>query len=233
MTHEVKPISQGHRLVLTYNVINTQPAAVKLPTAKIFTRSDRDLAYALGCWNLTKTETPDFLCHFLDHKYTEDSLRMSRLVGTDQTLVNQLVRAATRSDFTVFLATFEHTRHGGCDDYRGASIQEEFDSQSELQKMVGLEGNEVAKNVEVDDSHFVQHLDFIDEEADKEDFEGHTGNAGATKTLWYRRTVNLSYILLSSFDLTIFSRPWSSCPSQDGSSLSPSELSKDLYRAWP
>lgn len=176
-------------LVLTYNVINKQPAAVKLPTAKTFTRSDRDLAYALRCWNLTKTETPDFLCHFLDHKYTEDSLRTSRLVDTDQTLVNQLVCATTRSDFTVFLATFEHTRHGGCDDYRGASIQEEFDSQSELQKMVDLKGSEVAKNVDVDDSHFVQHLDFIDKDADKEDFEGHTGNAGATKTLWYRRTV--------------------------------------------
>lgn len=190
MTHEVKPISQGHRLVLTYNVINKQPAAVQLPTAKTFTRSDRDLSYAIRCWNLTTAETPDFLCHFLDHKYTEDSLRLSRLVGADQTTVNQLVCAADRSDFTVLLATFEHMRHGGCDDYSGAAIQEEFDSSSELQKMADLEGNEVAKNLEVNDDNFVEHLDFVDEEADKEDFEGHTGNAGASKTLWYRRTVS-------------------------------------------
>jgi hypothetical protein len=103
------------------------------------------------------------------------------------------VSAANRSDFTVFLATFEHMRHGGCDDYSGAAIQEEFDSSSELQKMVDLEGNEVAKNVEVNDDHFVEHLDFVDEEADKEDFEGHTGNAGASKTLWYRRTVSSTH----------------------------------------
>jgi hypothetical protein len=174
-------------------VINKQPAAVKLPTAKTFTRSDRDLLYALRCWNLTTAETPDFICHFLDHKYTEDDLQMSRLVGADQALVTQLLSAANRSDFAVYLATFEHMRNGGCDDYRGAAIQEEYHSQSELQKMVDLEGNEVAMNVQVHDSHFVHHLDFDDDEPDKEDFEGHTGNAGAEKTLWYRRTVSFTH----------------------------------------
>lgn len=114
---------------------------------------------------------------------------MSRLVGANQTTVNQLVSAVNRSDFTVFLATFEHMRHGGCDDYSSAAIQERFNSQLELQKMVDLPGNEVAKNVDVDDSHSVDHLDFAEEEADKEDFEGHTGNAGTQKILWYRRTV--------------------------------------------
>jgi hypothetical protein len=118
---------------------------------------------------------------------------MSRLVGADQTLVNQLLSAANRSEFTLFLATFEHMRHGGCDDYRGAAIEDELDSESELQKMVDLEGNEVAKNVNVENCHFVVDLDFVDEVADKEDFEGHTGNAGAQKTLWYRRTVRSIY----------------------------------------
>jgi hypothetical protein len=75
VTHEVKPISQGHRLVLTYNVINTQPAAVALPTAEILTQPDQDFAHILRHWNTHTDDTPDFLCRFLDHKYTEDSLR--------------------------------------------------------------------------------------------------------------------------------------------------------------
>lgn len=134
---------------------------------------------------------------------------MSRLVGADQTILNQLVTAANRLDFALFLATFEHMRSGGCDDYSGADIQEEFSSESELQKMVDLEGNEVAKNVNVDNSHFVQHMDFVEEEPDKEDFEGHTGNAGAQKTLWYRRTVRPCRTTLSPIALTYSFRSWS------------------------
>ncbi|GAB7327168.1 hypothetical protein MBLNU13_g11078t2 [Cladosporium sp. NU13] len=189
VTHKVKPTSQGHRLALTYNVTNTQPAAVKLPTSKTFSRSDRDLLHILRCFNSNVTGVTDFMCHFLDHKYREDSLRMSRLLGADQTVVNQPLCAANRSDFDLFLATFEQMHHGGCDDYRGATIDDELDSESELQKMVDLEGNEVAKNVNVENCHFVVDLDFADQVADKEDFEGHTGNARAHKTLWYRRTV--------------------------------------------
>lgn len=188
MTHEVKPVTRGHRLVLTYNVINTQPALVKLPTASSFSRSDRELAQIFKCWNENAT-TPDFLCHFLDHKYTQDSLRMSRLVGGDQALLHQVIRAADRTDFALFLATFEYMLHGGCEDDSSARIYEQYNSHTKLQKMVDLEGNVVATDVDINEDQIVQDVNFAREEPDDEEFQGHTGNAGAEKTLWYRKVV--------------------------------------------
>jgi hypothetical protein len=175
-------------------MINKKPAVVKLPTAKTFTRSDTDLNRILTSWSSNAADAPDFLCHFLDHKYTEDGLRMSRLVGADQAIANQVLQAANHSDVKLFLATFEHMRSGSCADYwaksdTDAGIDEEFDSYSRLEKVVDLEGNAVAKNVVVDDDQMVQAVQFCEEVPDGEAFQGYTGNEGAEKTLWYRRAV--------------------------------------------
>lgn len=58
--------------------------------------------------------------------------------------------------------------------------------------VVDLQGNVVAPNVGVDeDEHIVQRGYLGDREPDDEDYEGHTGNAGAQATHWYR--VSLSF----------------------------------------
>jgi len=196
VTHEVKPVKKGHRLVLTYNVINTQPAAAFLPTAEILTQSDRDFAHILRRWNTHHTDTPDFLCHFLEHKYTEDSLRMSRLVGKDQAIVTQAARVAERTDDAVlYLATFEHMRSGSCDDDDPrAGIDEFFNSHTKLKKVVKLDGSEVAKNVDIDETDMVQEVAFEELDPDDEDYQGHTGNAGVEKTLLYRKAVSMHSI---------------------------------------
>jgi hypothetical protein len=197
VTHEVKPITTGHRLVLTYNVINTQPAAACLPTAEVLTQSDRDFADILRRWNSYNTDTPDFLCHFLDHQYTEASLRISRLVGKDQAIVTQAARVAERTDGAVlYLATFEHMRFGSCDDDDPkADIDEVFDSHTILKKVVKLDGSKVARNVDIDETDMVQEVAFEELDPDDENYQGHTGNAGAEKTLWYRKAVSWAFHL--------------------------------------
>lgn len=192
VTHEVKPITKGHRMVLTYNVINTQRAAVFLPTAEILTQADRDFAQILRRWNTYCDDTPDFLCHFLDHKYTEESLRLSRLVGKDQAIVTQAARVAERTNNAVlYLATFEHMRSGSCDDDNPkADIDEVFNSHTRLQKLVKLDGSEVATDVDINETAMVQTVAFEELDPDDEDYQGHTGNAGAEKTLWYRKAVS-------------------------------------------
>lgn len=114
---------------------------------------------------------------------------MSRLVGGDQSLLHQVIRAAERSDFALFLATFEYMLHGGCNDYASAGIHEQYGTHTKLQKMVDLEGNTAATDVDIDKDQIVQDVDFASEEPDDEDFQGHTGNAGVEKTLWYRKVV--------------------------------------------
>ena len=192
MTHEVKSISKGHRLVITYNVINTQPATVALPSAEILTQSDRDFAHIPRRWNTHYDDTPNFLCHFLEHKYTEESLRLSRLVGKDQAIVTQAARVTERTNHAVlYLATFEHMRSGPCDDDDpNADIEDVFQSHTKLKKLVRLNGSEVAKDVDIDETDMVMQMAFEEQEPDDENFQGHTGNAGAEKTLWYRKAVS-------------------------------------------
>lgn len=52
-------------------------------------------------WNDDNGKEADFLCHCLEHEYTESSLSLSRLAGADLSVVNQAARAAQQTDFIV------------------------------------------------------------------------------------------------------------------------------------
>lgn len=52
VTHEVKPATKGHRLVLTFNLVNAQPASVRMPSASILSQSEQELARIFRGWNV-------------------------------------------------------------------------------------------------------------------------------------------------------------------------------------
>jgi len=62
-------------------------------------------------------------------------------------------------------------------------IEEIFHSHTKLKKMVNLDGSEVANDVDIDETDMVQPVAFEEQDPDDEDYQGHTGNAGAEKTL--------------------------------------------------
>jgi hypothetical protein len=195
--HEVKPITSGHRVVLTYNLINIDQS-IQLPAASTIGDRDGQLLDALklwseaGVWNDTNSKEVDFLCHCLQHQYTQSSLSLSRLAGADLSVVTKAVRAAQQTDFVVYLATFERTRSGGCNDgygYGSHEIIEETDDDWKLQKIVALDGTAVAKDVLVSKWEMLDPEVFDDRDPDDEDFEGWTGNEGASTTQWYRSSV--------------------------------------------
>lgn len=120
---------------------------------------------------------------------------MSRLVGKDQAIVTQAARVAERTDEAVlYLATFEHMRSGSCDDDDPkADIDEVFQSHTKLKKLVKLDGSVVAKNVDIKETDMVQSMPCEELDPDDENFQGHTGNVGAEKTLWYRKAVSFMF----------------------------------------
>lgn len=99
---------------------------------------------------------------------------------------------AEREGFKLFLASFEHMLHGGCDDYSGADINDEFDTHWKLQKMVHLDGSDVARNVDITPDNLIQPWDELNLAPDDQYFSGHTGNTGAEKILWYRKAVSVA-----------------------------------------
>lgn len=79
---------------------------------------------------------------------------------------------------------------GGCDDHPSAGMNDDYDRHWKLQKMVRLDGAEVARNVNIGEDHLIQAWDDLNFVPDERDFQGHTGNTGAEKRLWCRKAVS-------------------------------------------
>jgi hypothetical protein len=58
-----------------------------------------------------------------------------------------------------------------------------------LQKVVALDGKDVAEDVEIGSRYTVDPKILESLKPDEEEFSGWTGNEGAYTTLWYRRSV--------------------------------------------
>lgn len=203
--HEVKPITSGHRVVLTYNVIN-DARFLPLPAAATHGDHDSQLQQVLRQWSDEDiwysdiNDQVDFLCHCLEHEYSWGSLSLPQLVGNDLQVVSRAAQAAKRTKFVVYLATFERKRVGDCQEDEseygdhGDSIpkfREDYEIEDEwfLRRVVALDGKDIAEDVEIG-SHYMLDPKILESlKPDDEEFSGWTGNEGASLTLWYRRSV--------------------------------------------
>lgn len=152
-------------------------------------------------------EIPQTKAYMLEHHYTEASLSFNSLKGKDLQIATYLKEAAAETYVYFCLANVERTVVGGCDDYdsryrgyRGYYDEEESDEEFHtiedvieqdisLLYVAGLDGSEIGRDMPFGEDHLIQKDIFDDLSPDDEDFEGHTGNEGATATHFYRRTV--------------------------------------------
>jgi hypothetical protein len=196
--HAVTKVTAGYRLVLTYNLIHTglhaQPSAAANEEA---TQPFRDL---LTTWaeNVIKpgSHVQNKVAFMLDHKYTDANLRLNHLKGRDAVLANALMRALLGSGCIFFLANVELVVDGSCEEHYGYgyssrydtnfhAIEEEFSRSLVLRLVVTPDGSEVAKGLPIEEDDIVQE-DCFARDPDDEEYEGYTGNAGASATHYYR-----------------------------------------------
>lgn len=186
--HEVKPVTSGYRIVLTFNLIQTGTTMLK----GISTYNERtaSLKAALDQWDIVCD--PAFLIYLLEHKYTDASVSLDRLKGNDLTRVQSVAKMADETNCVCYLASVEKEVVSSVDegrDYYGGSIGsedivEELNSTTMLKRVLNLKGEVVLKNVPVEEEDFVQD-DPFDGEPDDDEFSGFTGNEGADVTHWY------------------------------------------------
>lgn len=69
------------------------------------------------------------------------------------------------------------------------SIGDEIDSSLSLEHVVDLDGSLRLADVDITEDDIIQLEPFEGREPDNEDFQGFTGNEGATTTHWYRNSV--------------------------------------------
>jgi hypothetical protein len=202
--HEVKPVTSGHRLVLTYNLIHTTLGPKELA-------ANSDIAMAklrlvLSNWKEKMGSDPLLqapLAFLLEHQYTEIGLSCDALKGHDQQLLSHLRPACEESEFDLYLANFSATIHG---DVEAEDYEIDFDERSHdgsaifhdikketyreisLGKVVDLNGNKVAEELNFEEESFIQKELFKDVKPNHESYSGWTGKSAYTSH-FYHRTV--------------------------------------------
>jgi len=100
VTHEIKPIAEGHRLVLIYNIIRTGDDGAT--SADFLVQQDRELHSAIAKLRL-RSPAPKRTLYFLEHKYSQSSLRIDHLKGRDRAVVQSLQEPCMSNGYYLFL----------------------------------------------------------------------------------------------------------------------------------
>ncbi len=127
--HEVHPIKEGYRIVLTYNLVleHNAPAA-GAPTAAINELTDAIREFfatpgqARWSGDHSMRSPPDRLVYLLDHEYTQRGLQWNRLKNSDAQRAIALQEVARELDCEIFLALADVHETWSCEDeYSGYS----------------------------------------------------------------------------------------------------------------
>ncbi|KAG9238196.1 hypothetical protein BJ875DRAFT_437669 [Amylocarpus encephaloides] len=210
VTHEVKPVISGHRLVLTYNLVHRSLGPRDLSASSDSTGAKLGALFSEWKEGLHKSPYTRLVAYELEHQYTDASLCLGGLKGKDQVVGMSLQQVCKEFGFSFYLANFEQTIYGECDEgdvYRQDfhAITEHCDRSASLLKVVELDGSEVAKHIQFSVENFTRDVCFEDSDPDDEDYSGYTGNEGVSATHFYRRTVAI--IMPRSYRFNFFFGP--------------------------
>ncbi|KAI0851538.1 hypothetical protein F5Y00DRAFT_267723 [Daldinia vernicosa] len=123
VTHEIKPLKSGYRLVLTYNIIHTGRKRI---SAGLVGKQSERLRSVLVKWE-SKLPSTEKLIYMLDHKYTQSSLKLSNLKGRDSAVCQCLYEVGLGCGFTIFLAKMTRTQSDeryGYDDEESTELED-------------------------------------------------------------------------------------------------------------
>ncbi|KAK8112876.1 hypothetical protein PG984_013402 [Apiospora sp. TS-2023a] len=181
VTHEVKEITSGHRLVLTYNIVldgnpSNKPSAGGVVQQQIALESMLKNA---------QTHYPNAtrLLYPLEHKYSETSLSLRMMKGDDRARVYAVQKACASSGYLLLLANITKTRTAFEDE------GEEFDEPYyNLTHVATCNGAQVSTGIRLDPS-FIGPNPYRDRDADSETEGDFTGNESMPSEYRYHDSV--------------------------------------------
>ncbi|KAK5714598.1 hypothetical protein LTR15_010780 [Elasticomyces elasticus] len=185
--HEIKPVTSGFRLVLTFNLV--QAAALGQSYASGFALRYPILEEAASI-SLQTLKADDLAkAQALQHFATENQLVLY-LASCEKEVSGD----AEADDYEEYRGN-KRRRWGWDEDDYGArttdyhEITNEMESSITLQRLVDVHGTELARDIVISEEDFLQDDPYEDRDPTAHEYEGYTGNAGATATHWYRDTV--------------------------------------------
>ncbi|KAF8844491.1 hypothetical protein BDN67DRAFT_962852 [Paxillus ammoniavirescens] len=209
--HEVKPVTSGFRLALSYNLIHTSSSIP--PSIPNMTNAVANVSHIFHKWAAGKySRSQDKVAFLLDHEYSEHNLKTTALKGKDAHLIAQLRGPAEEANIMLCLANLE-LHITGCADDDGHSyykrnrcyyddresgsedpgMLDEISRSLELEKVVTLKGIPFLDSLPLENEALIPEDPFEDASPDETEYEGYMGNGAGELQYWYRRTVLLMF----------------------------------------
>lgn len=201
--HEVKPITSGYRLALSYNLIHNS-TSLPLPTVPTVNPAIADLRDIFDKWRRGYYEdAPSHISYLLEHQYSKVDLSRGDkgLKGVDAHLVRVLFEISKEAGVALGLAELEchvvggasedfdpyssgkRARHSYYDEYDDCGddtpcIGEETSRTTTISSLVDLDGNFLIGEgkITVTNDGLIPNDPFEDEDPDDRDYEGYMGN---------------------------------------------------------
>jgi len=210
--HQVRPVTSGYRIVLTYNLIlkgdTVAAAAVQADPALT-----GQLAGCLGEHFGKSSDEPTRLVYLLDHEYTQRALGWARLKGDDASRAAMVRAAAQNVDCEVALALAEvhetwsayeaeeswdrgryheygdddEDEDGEDDSPEDYELEEIIESTTSLDCWLDESGEAAPTSLTVSDDEVCATTPTADLTPHSSEYEGYMGNYGNTLDRWYRR----------------------------------------------
>ena len=117
--HEVRPITQGNRLCLVYNLVQKHPrkgTGRAPPQAPDYRPETAGATKLLETW-AKRQNTPPKIAYLLEHQYSPTGLSFSALKNGDAAFSGVLLEAATRAGYAVHLGIVHIEESGSADVY--------------------------------------------------------------------------------------------------------------------
>ena len=234
--HEVRPVTSGYRVALTYNLLlrgDATAAASTVPPAPSLVGA---LADCLSEHFVATSSPTTRLVYLLDHAYTARSLGWARLKGSDAARVAALRAAAQRADCVAALALAELHETWSCAESdwdmpyrsRGAGWwddepdDEDGSPAPETHELQDLLDWDITLDRWVEDAPGASPEAIVSRVGDDEvcattptaslpptaaEYEGYMGNYGNTMDRWYRRAAVVVWPRRHDFAVRAEARP--------------------------
>jgi 2-oxoglutarate-Fe(II)-dependent oxygenase superfamily protein len=146
--HAIKPITQGSRVCLTYNLLQRRTGEKNKPITAPLYDSEADRAEAILEQTFKKSDAPAKLAWLLEHQYSPAGLSFSGLKGRDAALAKVVRHAARRAECALHLGIVHIEESGAAEpyfhmDYGGARRRRGY-----------YDGDNTAEDAETGDDEF-------------------------------------------------------------------------------
>lgn len=188
--HEIKPVTSGYRLVLTYNLV--QDLMQPKQTAAAITSRHARLAALLRTWD-SVCPYLNFLVYPLEHQYTESSLSLQNLKGRDAAKGRYFEALCAKNGIYWFLAKMTKETQSYDYDYDDDDDDDDKDESIQLSGFVTPAGRKIKFQpfFTVETNRLLADIDGLyDSRSPDSETEGDfTGNESMPATHRYHDTV--------------------------------------------